>query len=271
MACFDPLPRSTAAPRGRALQRWCAADHTAAIRLLAFPWCGAGASVYRRLFECLPRGMDAVAWQLPGRENRYREAPYRHMSTLVAAVLDEMGPPDDVPLVLFGHSMGAVVAHEVAHGLRQRHGCEPALLVVSGHEAPVGRQHQGATLHDADERSLLMKLAALGGTPAQLLSDAAAMHALLPVVRADYEVLETYACPVRRPLQLPVVACAGAQDPFVSPMGLQAWEGLSRAPLKTHWFEGQHFYLRDDPRPLAQALLAWVRELVGSDLGEGAP
>lgn len=248
------LPR-----RSTCLRSWRRAA-PARLRVVCFPWCGAGASVYRHLAERLPPDLEVLAVQLPAREDRYVETPLRRMEAVVAQVLGELASFGDAPLVLFGHSMGAVVAHEVAHALRARLGREPELLVVSGHGAPTQRRLDSALWHDASEEQLLRNLGTLGGTPQALLADPAMMRMLLPAVRADYEVLESHVCPPRAPLRCPVVACCGRQDTAVTAEGVTAWRELTRGPFVEHWFDGGHFHLRDDARPLAEALSRWMSD-----------
>src|SRR6185503_1192248 len=92
------------------------------LRLVAIPWCGAGASVYRRLAPSLPDHVDLLAVQLPGREDRYSERRLRRMDQIVEDVIGDVIAAFDRPLVLFGHSMGALVAYEIALALRERTG-----------------------------------------------------------------------------------------------------------------------------------------------------
>src|SRR5688500_9238008 len=162
--------KSAIAPRRTSLRRFSSSAHRLT-RLVAFPWCGAGASVYRRLAPHLPDTIDFVAVQLPGREDRYGERPLLRMAEVVDSVIGDVMTLLDRPEVLFGHSMGALIAYEVALAVRERIGCEPASLIVSGHGAPHCSEPSTRCWHAADEPAFIANIRALGGTPHALLDD----------------------------------------------------------------------------------------------------
>ncbi len=259
MSSHDTHPPAVAHRRPSCLRHWRRVARPR-LRLVCFPWCGGGAGVFRRMLDGLPPTVDAYAVQLPGREDRYGESPLRRMDAVVDHVLRELVHLSDLPLVLFGHSMGSVVAHATARTMLQRFGRDPLLLVVSGHDAPTVAQLDRSIWHDASDTDLLRNLGTLGGTPGALLADPGMMRMLLPAVRADYEVLETYHCADQPVLRCPLVACAGRQDDAVSAEGLAAWRRLSNGPFLEHWFDGGHFYLRDDPLPLMQQMAHWLAD-----------
>lgn len=233
-------------------------------RLVCFPWAGGGASAYRRFTLHVPAGYEFLAVQYPGREDRFREQPLQRMDSLVRHVLADLVHDSARPLVLFGHSMGALVAYEVALALKQHTGQEPEALIVSGFGAPHIDLSYPRCSFAADDSEFLADIRRLGGTPQALLETPMALKALLPPLRADYEILETYA---RRPpghLSCPLIAWAGDQDTSVSPESLAAWEHYSTGPCRQRWIGGgSHFYLRDDPRALAHCLADWQEMAAG--------
>ncbi len=233
-------------------------------RLVCFSWCGAGASVYRRLAPGLPPHIELLAVQLPGREERFAEQRLRRMEQIVSHLIDELAAMSDLPLVLFGHSMGAMVAYEMALAL-QAAGRAPAALIVSGHAAPRSREASNRCWHTADEDAFLANIAELGGTPSDVLADRQMMAALIPLLKADYEVLETYTHRTDASLSCPLFACAGESDREVTPDGLAAWQRFSSGPYRMHWFSGGHFYLCTQPRALTRCLEQWI----GAALGTG--
>ncbi len=232
------------------------------VRLVCVPWCGAGASVYKRLAASLPDHIELLSVQLPGREDRYSEPCLRNMSEIVEHIAADVRPVFDRPMLLFGHSMGALVAHELALYLSVHAGRAPQALIVSGHNAPAWRART-VQWHRAEEDAFVGNLRALGGTPEAVLEDRDMLRAFLPMLRADYEALETYVPGVTPTLPCPVVACAGRTDPEVSADGLQAWQRHSARTVEAQWFDGDHFYLAADPARLAESLTRWCEQYGG--------
>ena len=239
------------------LRRYRASAHLPT-RIVAFPWCGAGASAYRRLASSLSDRIDFVAVQLPGREDRYHERRLVRMADVVESVIDDIIPLLDRPMALFGHSMGALVAYEVALALRARLGREPGALIVSGHGAPHCGESARQTWHTANETALVENLQALGGTPGALLADPATLRAFVPALRADYQVVETYRARSQAPLSCPLLACAGGLDKEVSPQTMYAWMRYTTGRCELHWFGGDHFYLCSQPQQLVRRLEEWI-------------
>jgi surfactin synthase thioesterase subunit len=231
------------------------------VRLVCFPWCGAGASVYRRFAAGLPDHIELLSVQLPGREDRFGESRLRSMTHIVEHMMEDLLPLCDRTLVLFGHSMGALVAYETVLALRGRIGREPDLLIVSGHDAPAGRSDREQRWHIAGEEAFIENLRRLGGTPAEILADREMMRALMPMLRADYEALETYAPQPALPLSCPLFVCAGEDDGEISRDGINAWRGHASGKCHVQWFDGDHFYLHSQPRVLTRQFAAWIAEL----------
>lgn len=246
-----------ARPQRSSLRRY-AGGAQPALRLVCFPWCGAGASVYRKLANSLPEHIELLAVQLPGREDRFAEGKLLRMQQVVAHVLGDIANLADLPLVLFGHSMGALVAYEVALALRGQLAREPAALIVSGHAAPDAAAAHDQGWHRADDEAFIANLRRLGGTPDEVLADAQMMHMLLPMLRADYEILEHYVYSPGQVLSCPLLACAGERDGEVTEMGMQAWRRYSSAASEVHWFSGDHFYVGSQVQELSQRLQNWL-------------
>lgn len=261
---FTPVKKPVNANRLGCLRRF-SGQNQPLLRLVCFTWCGAGASVYRRLALSLPQPVELLAVQLPGREERFSEPKLLRMEQIIAHVLPDIMQLDDLPLVFFGHSMGALVAYETAMALKAKTGREPALLVVSGHGSPDSRDHCKQQWHTASEEDFIANIGQLGGTPPAILADRAMMRMLMPALKSDYEVLETW---VRQPrtetLSCPLVACAGNADKEVSESTLLAWQDYSSGPFTSHWFNGDHFYLTAQPRQLTRCLEEWMLQEVAA-------
>lgn len=235
------------------LGRWLPAGEpppksTAPWLVFCLPYAGAGASAYRGWAAAAPAGMAICPVQLPGREQRLRETPLRRVDALVEAIDVALRPCLDRPFVIFGHSMGALLAYEWARRLSaQPDGPRPAHLCVSGRSAP----HLAwlrPPVHALPDSEFLVELRRLRGTPDSVLAHTELMHLLLPTLRADFECVETYRWHEGPPLPMPLTVCGGMDDD-VTEADLNAWRTLSLAETTVHRFVGDHFFLhqhRDD-------------------------
>lgn len=215
-------------------------------RVICVPYAGAGASVYHAWARALaPAGIEARAVQFPGRENRLREAPFIAMAPLVNALADQVAPWTDRPYVLFGHSMGALVSFELVRELRRRRSPLPVTLYVSGATAPqVGRDE--APLHTLPDDALVQEVSRrYQGIPAQVLEHRELLDLILPALRADLTVMETYTYAAEPPLPCAITALSGTGDARVTAEKIAPWGALTASAFRTQWFDGDHFFLHD--------------------------
>jgi medium-chain acyl-[acyl-carrier-protein] hydrolase len=211
-------------------------------RLICFPCAGAGASMYYRWAEALARdGVELVAAQPPGREDRLHDPLLPSVQRLAAAIAEPLCALADRPFALFGHSLGAVVAFEVARELRQR-GLEPLGLFVSARRAPqLPLSH--SELHRLPRPRFVAALAKLRPATRGVIEDAELLEIFEPLIRADLALSEIYTLSPGAPLGTPVVALAGEQDPWVSVSEVEAWRAVSGAGFELHTFAGGHFFI----------------------------
>lgn len=233
----------------------------ARLRLLCVPYAGAGPDVFRPWAELLPPTVDLWAAQLPGRATRIREQPPTSLEPLVASLADALEPHLGLPVALFGHSMGALIAFELAREIRRRGLSEPAQLFVSGCEAPQLAPQETPVGHLSDDE-LLQRIREFAGTPEEVLQHVELMRFFLPVLRADFCVVESYAYHDHGPLSCPLSAFGGMQDPTIDRERLEAWRLQSLSLFRLRMIPGGHFYL-DQARPvLLQAILYDLQTLV---------
>ena len=206
-------------------------------RLFCFPHAGGGAMQPPAL-----SGWTAVPVRLPGRESRLAEAPFERMGSLVAALADNIDRYLSEPLAFFGHSMGAVVAFELARELRRRSRPLPAMLIASGARAPQFRRHYVPPPAPSRE-AFLEELRRLEGIPAEALRDPALLRAILPALEADAALYRHYIYAEGPPLPIPVRAYGGAYDPNVRREHLDGWAEQTTASFGVRFFPGGHFYL----------------------------
>ena len=163
----------------------------ARLRLFCFTYAGGGASIYRPWTRELPPELELCAVQLPGRENRLLEPAYTEMPALVEQLGTVLAPYLDRPFAFFGHSMGALVAFEMARTVRRRYGRSALHLFVSGHAAPrIARRRP--PVYQLPDAAFVDAIRELNGTPEEVLENADLMALVLPALRADLTVCETY-------------------------------------------------------------------------------
>jgi medium-chain acyl-[acyl-carrier-protein] hydrolase len=210
------------------------------LRLFCFSYAGGAASAYRPWVEKLPTQVEICAVQLPGRERRMREKRFTRIPELVDALGPVLEPLFDRPYVLFGHSLGARIAFEVARWQRGR-GRSPERLVVSGSRAP-HLVDPDPPVHAMADDELCQEVARLGGTPPEVLRSKELMQLLIPLLRADFELSETYCYEPGPLLEIPVSAYGGDRDPKIPAEAVAAWEEQTRGPFRHRIFSGGHFF-----------------------------
>lgn len=228
-----------------------------AIQLFCLPHSGAGASAYRDWPELLAPDIEAVPVQLPGRENRYREAALHSVSELIAELRGPLARRAGRDFALFGHSMGALLCYELAHVLSAL-GKPPRHLFVSGLGAP-HLPSEGPRLHELPDDELLAVVTDLGGTSPEVLAHPELVQLLLPLFRADLKVWETYV-PHRGSVQVSITAMGGRHDRSVSLDRLGAWSSLTSGDFHLEVFDGGHFYHHAAPHDVAAVLRERLRE-----------
>ncbi len=222
------------------------------LRLFCFPYAGASALIYRTWPEGLPSDVEVCPVQLPGRGARSTEPPFTRLSPLVEALAQALAPVLDVPFAFFGHSFGALVSFELARKLRRDCGVNPVHLFISASRAPqISRR--GSPVHSLPDGEFLAEMRRLDGTPAELLENKEFMQIMLPLLRADFSVYETYKYLNEPVLDCPISAFGGLQDRRVSSVDLEAWHAQTNASFSLQMFPGDHFFLK---HPLVLRALA---------------
>jgi medium-chain acyl-[acyl-carrier-protein] hydrolase len=215
---------------------------TPRLRLFCFPYAGGGAAVYRAWADALPDGVEVCAIRLPGRDLRLGEPPFRRVGDAAERIADALHRHLDLPYAIFGHSMGAVLGYEVARRIRSDTGLEPRRLLVSGHRAP-HRPARRPPLHCLADDALIDAIRKLNGTPAEVFEHRELLALMLPLLRADFELVETWRELPGPRLSCPVTALGGDQDSGVPPEDLAAWHAVTDGPFTSVLFKGDHFFI----------------------------
>lgn len=244
----------------------------ARMRVFCLPHAGGAASFFREWGKALPFDVEVVTVQYPGREERIEERLLDDLQLLVKQLTDSLERLPhllDRPYVLFGHSMGGAVAHELCLTLRARDCPMPEHLVVSACEAPSRRKEE--RFHLASNAELQDEIVRLGGTHADIVRVPELAELVLPVIRSDYRLIETYRPDTwRTPLELPISAFTGDEYGALDPDDARAWAEETKGDFVHREFSGGHFYLVQQRQAVLKQLLRLVQAGDASHLRPGA-
>ena len=214
----------------------------ARINLFCFPHAGGGANFFRPWRAHLPDEAALLLPQLPGREVRIAEKPISNLSQMI----DELTGAlircfERRPFVFFGHSMGALIAFELTRRLRRLGAPQPLQLFVSGRNAPQ-RPSANSPIHHLPDKQFLAEVRRFNGIPTEIAENAEILDLILPILRADIELCETYVYAEEPPLDYPITTLGGLADAETNREGLEAWAEMTRRDHQLHMFPGDHFF-----------------------------
>ena len=226
-------------------------------RLVCFPHAGGSASYYYPLSERFSPAIDVIALQYPGRQDRRQEACIKDLNVLADKITEQLVRLGDSPTLLFGHSMGATLAFEVALRL-ERAGLYPERIFVSGRRAPSRYRHE--RVHQGSDDQIVAELRTLAGTDQRVFGDEELLRMVLPAIRNDYRAAETYEYSAGPRLRCPITALAGDRDPKASAEEVRAWSEHTDAGFEVRTYSGGHFYLVGHAREVIELVAAQLRE-----------
>ncbi|MFH9403854.1 thioesterase II family protein [Streptomyces sp. NPDC017638] len=257
MSTFAGPARPSAADRW--IRRTGPEPATVRLRLFCFHYAGGSPTMFRTWPPLMPQGVSVEPVLLPGRDARFREAPFDRMAPLAEAVAEALAPRLDRPYALFGYSMGAQVAFHVAHALRAAGLPQAEALFVGASPGPFLQREVPAW--DKSDAHLVAYLRDMGGTPRHVLDDPELLALMLPTLRADLTTVATCPYTPRPALGMPVHAFAGQDDPSASPERMRAWERESDGAFRLTVLPGGHFFLNDHLPAVAGAVHERLREV----------
>ncbi len=213
----------------------------ATTRLICIPHGGGGPQSYKTWAEQLLEHIEVLALSFPGRGSRYAEAAIHSMPPLVDEITEALKPYLNKPYALFGHSVGALVAYEVACRIQVNGLMQPMRLIVSAHETPEN-SYTDQPMYTLSDSELLDRISELGLVPDDALQNTELVQFILPALRADFELSETYAYQTREALSLPITATLGSADPLLDKNTMQLWEAYTAEAFSLRCYNGDHFY-----------------------------
>lgn len=224
---------------------WCRRyrpSRSAATRLVCLPHAGGSASFFLPVAAALSPGVDVVAMQYPGRQDRRAERPIDDMAVLADRIHGILRRQPELPVTLFGHSLGAIIGFEVARRL-EADGHGPVRLYASGRRGP--STHRDEAVHRRDDAGILAEVRKMDGTASSLLGDDELMRAALPALRADYKAAELYTCPREVAVNCAISVLVGDSDPKTTVAEAEAWARHTTGSFDLQVFSGGHFFLTD--------------------------
>ena len=224
----------------------------ARVRLFCFPYAGGSEAAFRKWQQNLPEAVEVLPIQLPGRGTRIKEPAFTRLAPLVQALSQSLRPELDLPFAFFGHSMGGLIAFELARQLRREGGPLPAHLFISAKCRP--EQVDDTYTSEIPDEELIQLLRRYEGTPREVLENAELMQLLLPVVRADMELCNSYICDPEPPLPSPITAFGGLHDEKSGRECLEGWQNYTTARFTLRMFPGGHFFLQTWERSILEAI-----------------
>jgi surfactin synthase thioesterase subunit len=235
-------------------------------RLFCFPFAGGAASVFGTWWRKLPEWIEVAAVQLPGREDRFREQPLRSVTAVVQKLAPVVSEYNDIPFACFGHSMGGLIAYELARHLRQTGGPMPVGLFISGRWAPDQPDPLPELAELPDDEFVRELQRRYGGFPDMIANDPRLRSLFLPVIRADLELVNSHVHRPGPPLDCPIAVYGGLSD-SITRHSLEAWQAQTTGTFHVDMLPGDHFFISTN----TEALLRLVSEQLSTMVDGSSP
>lgn len=227
-------------------------NRKASVRLFCFPYAGGGASIFHSWQKNLSDMVEVCPVQLPGRGLRIEEPPFTEMRELIQAAGQALAPYFDKPFAFFGHSMGALIAFELARHVRRKYSLQPVRLFVSGRCSP--QTLRGPFNSSMSDSAFAEMLRRNNGIPEEALEDPELMELILPVIRADFALCERYVYVSEPPFSFPITAFGGLNDYGAPRDCIESWREHTTGPFLVRMVPGDHFFLNALQSPLLEVI-----------------
>lgn len=248
------------------INKWFSVSKTKAnptLRVICIPYVGGSAAVYRNWDKYSNSNVQFLSLQLPGRGSRYSEQPYTEMNSLIndlSIVMGELLLESNIPYIIYGHSMGALIGFELTRMIARKGYKLPSYVVVSGAAAPdIVKNEKKYSLPTEELKDILRYY---NGTPKEILEDDELLEMFLPCIRSDLEIVEEYKFTIDNLLPCSIIAIGGENDHLVSLSEIKQWENHTQKDFHYKLYEGDHFFLKDR----AKDIVRYVTENVNLQL-----
>jgi medium-chain acyl-[acyl-carrier-protein] hydrolase len=230
------------------------------IRLFCLPHAGGSAALFRGWSSSVPTDVEVRPIELPGRGARYREPSFTSMEPLIASLVEALSPLRDKPFAFYGHSLGGIVAFELARTLVRDHQMCPAILFVTAARA-AHLPNPNPELHALSDEDFLTALRRYNGIPQAVLECRELLDLMLPMVRADFTLFESYRFRPGPPLPCPIAAFGGVSDPWVRRERMLPWGQLTDGGFSLSMLPGDHFFPSQEEAMLLGTISSRLRDV----------
>jgi medium-chain acyl-[acyl-carrier-protein] hydrolase len=261
-------PHLAGTPTGRLWFPKAGTNPRAKLRLFCFPYAGGSGVIFQKWQRSFPAEVEVVPAHLPMRAPRLLEPPFLRMEPLVKALAEVIQPYLDLPYVFFGHSMGAAISFELTRALRRLSSRAPEHLFVAGRRAPQVPDDD-PPLYNLPEKELLVEIQRLSGTPKEVIENQELMQLVLPLLRSDFELIDTYEYKEEAPLECPISAYGGLQDLDVAREQIEAWRDQTISTFRFRMFPGDHFFINSEQSFVLRILSEELHHILTKILGTG--
>lgn len=234
----------------------------ARIRLFCFPYAGGSSLIFRTWSRTLGASIAVCPAHLPGREKRLTEKPYTSVQPLVEAVAEAIVPHLDLPFAFFGHSMGALISFELARQLRRMGKPLPVHMFLSGRAAPQLEEREAIT-YNLPAKEFADELRRLNGTPREVLEHEELMDLMVPLLRADFQICQTYDYTQEPALDCPITAFGGLSDVDIKGEMVQAWREQTTRSFRLLMMPGDHFFIHSAQERILGILAQELQSFAG--------
>lgn len=226
--------------------------------MICIPFAGSGASLFAGWQRIMGDDMEILPIQLPGREERIAEKPVTSVDEAVISIAQAVVPAiNGRDFVIFGHSMGGLIAYALTAKLEKDYGMSPDLCVISASSINICAKKQKVS--EMSDEELIQELSSYGGMDEQLLSLPDYLKMYLDIIRNDYKIIEDFAASDKTSVRSPFRLYSGTEDTLIAKDDMKEWYGLTSSGVTEKVFEGDHFFIKKHVDDICKDILDNIR------------